>query len=109
MTPLEMTSMRRNLSKSRSLIHSRRHSPVDLKIKITPTRRSRKRYIMMCLRYKHGVSCLQLACPQPSLAAGALPLAPSLTCATIQLCALAIFSSNSWLSEGACSYHSSPA
>ena len=34
MTSLVMTSMRRNLSKSRSFTHLRRHSPVDLKIKI---------------------------------------------------------------------------
>ena len=45
MKSLVMTSMRRNLSKSRSLIHSRRHSPVDLKIKIlnlTHHQRSRR-------------------------------------------------------------------
>ena len=47
MTSLVMTSMRRNLSKSRSLIHSRRHSPVDLKIKILNLihlQRSRRMY-----------------------------------------------------------------
>jgi hypothetical protein len=47
MTPLEMTSIRRNLSKSRSPMDSRRHSPVDLKIKILNLihlQRSRRMY-----------------------------------------------------------------
>ena len=47
MTSLVMTSMRRNLSKSRSFIHLKIHSPVDLKIKILNfihLQRSRRMY-----------------------------------------------------------------